>query len=158
MSIHRAPYQFAKRSRSSGLAIVEFTIMLPLMLFLLLSTAEVGRFIYTYNALTKHAEVGARFLSRQALDGLQNVQLTGAKSAELKNIVVYGNINGTGTPSVEYLTINDVSVAVSDGTFLQVNISYTYRPMFGNSITIPGIGDLNLAIPLNTGIKMRAIN
>jgi hypothetical protein len=158
VSIHRLPQQLAKRSKSSGMAIVEFTIMLPLMLFLLLATAEVGRFIYTYNALTKNVASGARLLSRQVLDGLQTIQLTDPKRTEIRNLVVYGDIDGGATPSIEYLTINDVSVAVSDGDFLQINISYTYRPMFGNSISIPGFGDLNLAVPLNTGIKMRAIN
>lgn len=158
MSIHKVPYRLARRTKSSGLAIVEFTIMLPLMLFLLMATAEVGRFIYTYNALTKSVESGARFLSRQVLDGLQTIQLTGARSTELKNMVVYGNINGTGEPRVEYLTINDVSVAVSDGVFLQVNINLRYRPIFSNTLSIPGLDDLDLSIPMNTGIKMRAIN
>ena len=158
MSIHRAPYQLAKRLKSSGLAIVEFTIMLPLMLFLLLATAEVGRFIYTYNALTKNAEVGARFLSRHAMDGLQTIQLSPAKLDELKNLVVYGDIDGGTSSSVDYLTINDVDVAVSDGVFLQINISLSYQPIFGNTLSIPGMGDLDLSIPMNTGIKMRAIN
>ena len=36
-----------------GVAIIEFVITLPLLLLLLLATAEIGRALFQYNTLTK---------------------------------------------------------------------------------------------------------
>ena len=41
------------RGRQRGVAIVEFVLTLPLLMLLLLATAEIGRALFQYNTLTK---------------------------------------------------------------------------------------------------------
>ena len=135
-----------------GLAAVEAVFVLPILVFLMMATAEVGRLIYTYNTLTKAVESGARYLSRYA----------GAAPAKVQNIVVYGNDSpgGGARPLVPGLTLSNVTVQnyTTDTRFVEVNIvNFRYSPMFASTLSFFGTGSgLNLAIPLNAGVVMRA--
>jgi len=72
-----------------GVALVEFALILPFLLLLSLITVEFGRAIWQYNTLTKSVRDAARYLS---------LQTPGTKMAQAKNLVVYGNLAGTGAP------------------------------------------------------------
>jgi hypothetical protein len=47
-------------SRSRGQALVEFALVFPILMFLLLAVFDVGRGVFVYNALTNAAREGAR--------------------------------------------------------------------------------------------------
>lgn len=70
-----------------GVALVEFTLILPLLLILTFITTEFGRALYQYNTLAKSVRDAARYLS---------IQLPNTKITEARNLVVYGNTAGTG--------------------------------------------------------------
>ncbi len=160
MSMRNQRTGLLNRGRASGVALLEVTIMLPLFALLLLATAEIGRMVYTYNTLTKRAESGARYLSQDAFLGtIGAINLSPAKIAALKNMVVYGNPAGGGAPAVAGLSAGNISVSAAASDFLQVDIAFTYQPIFGATLSFFGFGPgINIALPINTSIRMRAHN
>ena len=87
-------------NRQRGAAILEFALILPLLLVFTMATTEFGRAIYQYNSIVKSLRQAARYLS---------VQTPGTKTVEAKNLVVFGNIAGSGTALVPGLTVSQVA-------------------------------------------------
>lgn len=87
------------KTRQKGTAIVEFALILPLLLLLTFVTTEFGRAMFQYNTITKSVRDAARYLS---------LQTPGTHITEAKNLVVYGNVAGTGTPLALGLTAANV--------------------------------------------------
>lgn len=85
--------------RHKGAALVEFALILPLLLILTLITTEFGRAMYQYNTLTKSVGDAVRYLSTQT---------PGTHTAEARNIIVYGNLAGTGNPQALGLSLANV--------------------------------------------------
>jgi hypothetical protein len=77
------------KSRQSGVALVEFALILPFLLVLTLITTELGRALYQYNIISKSVRDAVRYLSMQA---------PGTNIDQAKNLVVFGNLSGTGSP------------------------------------------------------------
>jgi hypothetical protein len=148
-----------KRSTMSGLALVETTIVLPILLFLMIACFEVGRMLFVYNSLNKLTRDGARYLSTIALDGTNNIDLSASTVARIKNFVIHGNDAGSGDSLLENLTANDISISNPSGHLITINIDYTFTPVFGSSLSDFGYGSgVNLNFPLRTEVTMRAIN
>jgi len=84
-----------------GTAIVEFALILPLLLLLTTTTTEFARAMYQYNTIVKSLRDAARYLS---------MQTPNTKLAEAKNLVVFGNIAGSGPALVTGLTVAKVSI------------------------------------------------
>ena len=74
--------------REEGMQIVELAIALPVMLMLLGSVAEFGRFFYTYTTLTNAVRGGAR----HACKWERNASWT---FPETSTMVVYGDFSDT---------------------------------------------------------------
>jgi len=89
------------KTRQNGTALVEFALILPLLLLLTFITTEFGRAMYQYNTITKSVRDAVRYLS---------VQTPGTHITETRNLVVYGNIAGTGTPLALGLAVANVPV------------------------------------------------
>ncbi len=87
------------KNRHKGTALVEFALVLPLLLILTLITTEFGRAMYQYNTLTKSVGEAVRYLSTQT---------PGTHTAEARNIIVYGNLSGTGSPRALGLSLANV--------------------------------------------------
>lgn len=142
-----------------GLATVEFAICTPVLFFLMLATAEVGRVLLQYNTLTKSVRDGARYAVVNASVGTTRiVNITTQTRDATRNLVVTGNTAGTGTPLLPGLTVNNVTVTDAGNGFVRVAATYTYQPMLG--ATLPTFGfraPINLAIPLPATIVMRAL-
>lgn len=123
-----------------GAAIVEFALVLPLLVLMSMLVVELGRAMYQYNALAKTVRDGARYLS---------MQLPGTQATEARNLVVYGNVEGTGSPLVLGLTPDHVPAptwqpAGTDPIINTVTIQvsgYTFQPMFGAvfGVTFPAM-------------------
>lgn len=73
--------------RENGTHMVEFAIALPVMLILMASLAEFGRFFYTYTTLTTAVRAGARHACKWERNASWTVP-------ETSNIVVYGDYGG----------------------------------------------------------------
>jgi Flp pilus assembly protein TadG len=118
-------------TRQSGVALIEFAFVLPLLLVLSLTAAELGRAVYRYNTTAKVVRDAVRYLS---------VQTPGTHLAEARNLIVYGNLTGTGPLLDSALTPANVATptwqtAGSDPLINTVTVrvtGYQFRPMIGN--------------------------
>src|ERR1041385_7548847 len=73
-----------------GVQLVELAIVIPILVMLFAATAEFGRYFYEYTTLAKASRAGARYLATSAVNATED--------AKAKNIVVFGNAAGTGSP------------------------------------------------------------
>lgn len=120
------------RSRHKGVALVEFALILPFLLVLTLVVTEYSRALYQYNTLTKSVRDAARYLSTQP---------PGQKIAQAKNLVVYGNLTGAGSPLAIGLSLSQVAdptwqLAGASPVINTVKIgitNYTFAPMFASA-------------------------
>ena len=146
-------------SRRKGVAIVEFVIVLPVCLLLMIATAEFGRAFMQYNTLTKSIRFAVRHVASNALPGQSGVlTIDGALQTESQNLVVYGNTLGTGSVILPGLTTAAVTVADAGGGNVSISVTYPYAPIFA---LIPGFiygGDISTAgINLQAAVTMRAL-
>ena len=116
-----------------GAELIEFALVLPLILLLCLGVVEFGRAYYTYNILSKAVRDGARFLSTGLVTSTGTVDATTATGT--KNVVVYGNVAGTGTKILPDLLTTQVNIpapTVISGAeqYVTVSVSYPYVPLF----------------------------
>src|SRR3569832_1546258 len=98
------------RSDERGVQLLEVAIVIPILLLLFGAVAEFGRYFYEYTTVAKAARVGARYLASKSV--ASGVDYAG----QAKNLVVYGNIAGTGTPVLPGLTTANVDVQYVGGT------------------------------------------
>jgi Flp pilus assembly protein TadG len=89
-----------------GVQLAELAIVLPILLILFAATAEFGRFFYEYTTLAKAARIGTRYLVTAKVSDYEQQQA--------KNLVVYGNKAGSGSPLIEGLTTSNVVVTARD--------------------------------------------
>jgi Flp pilus assembly protein TadG len=140
--------KFFKRDER-GLQLVELAIALPVMIVMFAGVAEFGRYFQTYTTLSKGSRVAARYLA--------TARVNGADDPAAKNLVVYGNLAGTGNPIVDGLTVDNVSItrrnsagAVTTGFPSTVTIQITnfkHTPVFD-------LGKLmNTSLSLNVDVK-----
>lgn len=154
--------EFKPADRQRGLAMVEFTIALPLLLLLLLAIGEFGRLLYQYNSLLQASRDAGRFVAGKAWNAnLGVVVVTTDVLNTTKNIAVYGvpaNPNGY-PPVVPGLTTDDVQVSTAPGTtdHVQVSITYTFQPVIGSAIPAFFGSAIALDIPLTSTVVMRAL-
>lgn len=115
--------------KQRGLAAIEFAIVVPVMLFLMLATAEFGRVFYHYNTLTKAVQTGARYASKPLMttNKLTDLTINGFKE-DIQNFVAYGNENGTGIAVLDGLTDTNVTVTsnIANKT-ITIEAQYTYN-------------------------------
>lgn len=120
------------RSAQRGVALVELALIIPLLLLLTFITTEFGRAMYEYNAVTKSTRDAVRYLS---------FQTPGTHLAEARNLMVYGNAAGTGTPLARGLSLANVPAGScctwqTSGTNPVINTvtvrvsGYTFHSMF----------------------------
>lgn len=118
-------------NKPRGAALVEFALILPFLLVMAVMTAELGRAIYQYGELAKSVREAARYLS---------VRAPGTGIGEARNIVMYGNPAGSGSPQVPGLVAGNVPAPVWDTTgsypaitMVTVTIQgYQFVPMLGS--------------------------
>lgn len=126
------------KKRQKGVAIVEFALVLPFLLLLTFITTEFGRAIWQYNTLTKSVRDSARYLSIQTPHDPVAI-------AKARNLTVYGNLSGTGTPLAIGLSTANVpaptwQTAGSNPVINTVTIrisGYTFNSMFASVFGLP---------------------
>ena len=154
---------FKHPKRQQGLALVEFTLVLPVLLLLLLAFGEFGRMLYQYNVLLQASRDADRFVASRAWDStLGQVALNNTLLTQTKNVAVYGVPANTGTAVVSGLTTGNVDVAAVGIDHVRVTITYTFCPVIGGGNcggSIPGFfgTQIALSIPLVATTVMRAL-
>ncbi|HEX8782157.1 MAG TPA: TadE/TadG family type IV pilus assembly protein, partial [Steroidobacteraceae bacterium] len=142
-----------------GTAIIEFTIALPVLLLMLVATAEIGRMLSQYNTLNKAVRDGARYLATNALAGTTGVvSITPAVQTATVNLVVNGNIAGSGAALLPSLAAGNVTVAGLANGYVSVSAAYTYVPMMGANLPTFGVtAPINTSVTLNASVVMRPL-
>ena len=140
------------RRDEQGIQLVELAIVLPIFLLLFGAVAEFGRYFYEYTTVAKAARVGVRYLASAKVD------LT--EDAKVKNLVVYGNFTGVGTPILSGLSTSHVVITRQGGpttvpktVTIQI-IGFKHQPVFdlGSLMNSPS---LSLNIDVKPSITMR---
>jgi Flp pilus assembly protein TadG len=138
---------------------VEFTIVLPVLLLLLFGVTEIGRAIVRYNTLTKAVQDGARYAAAYALLGTTGaVNVDAQLLTEVRNVVVYGNTAGTGSPLLTGFQPVQVSLVDAGGDQIRVDANYAYQPLFGAVLPNFGLGSsISTAFVMQASVSMRAL-
>ncbi|MNF49739.1 TadE-like protein [compost metagenome] len=158
-----ALHAFKRAQNQQGLALVEFTLVLPLLLLLLLALGEFGRMLYQYNVLLQASRDADRFVAGQAWNSTAGaVVLGGTLTTQTKNVAVYGVPVQTGTAVLSGLTTANVVVAAVGTDHVRVTITYNFCPVIGagNCVgSMPGFfgNAFSLSIPLVATTVMRAL-
>jgi Flp pilus assembly protein TadG len=150
---------FHLRRSQRGIAIVEFTIALPVLLLLLAATAEIGRMLSHYDTLNKAVRDGARYLAANALLGTTGVvSINSTVQTATVNLVVTGNTAGTSSALLPNLTTGNVTVTGLANGYVSVSAAYTYVPMLGAQISTFGFtAPINTAVTMNATVVMKPL-
>lgn len=123
------------KKKQQGLATVEFALTVPLLLVIMLITAEFSRVFYQYNTLTKSVRDGSRHLAQSTLTGNLSQGVSAAILNETRQLVVTGSPSG-GDPLLLGLSTDDITFdfsAISDGGFprhyVKVTANYQFQPL-----------------------------
>jgi len=146
-------------ARQRGVAVIEFTIVLPFMLFMMLAVAELGRAFFQYNTLTRAVQDGARYTAGNSFAGsTQTVSVTAALESATGNLLAYGTTIGSSAPVLPNFSSTDVTVTdLGDGN-VSVLAVYAYQPMLGNLLpSFLGRGDVPTTFTMQAEVTMRAI-
>ena len=156
-------HAFKHPKRQQGLAMVEFTLVLPVLLLLMLAFGEFGRMLYQYNVLLQASRDAGRFVASNAWDStLGAVSLGSTLLTQTKNVAVYGVPANTGAAVLSGLTTGNVVVAAVGTDHVRVTITYTFCPVIGGGNctgSLPGFlgNQIALSIPLVATTVMRAL-
>ena len=152
-----ARIETARRQR--GAALVETVVISPLLLFLILLTAEITHAFVDHNTLSKSARHASRYLAANAALGTTGtVMLTAQVVNDTRNLLVYGNIAGTGNSILPGLVPGNVQVLDVGTNHVQVTATYAYTGLLGG--TLPSLGfcaDPGLSMNLQATVTMRAL-
>jgi hypothetical protein len=96
-----------------GQAVVELAFQIPLMLALMFGAVEIGKIFYTYHGLQKALRGGAGILARSVNTNYCDISDTTISDA--KNFMVYGNIQGEGSPILPGFTTDMIQVLPERG-------------------------------------------
>ena len=151
------------RSRQRGAVLAEMALVTPILLVLLLVTADLSRAFIEHNTLTKAVRNGARFVAGQAFQGTTGViNVTTTLVDETRNLVVYGTTTPPGGAATVLpgFTLTNVTVAQVAGTDdIVVSATYALGGLFGPLLPISFYGgtDISTARTLNASVTMRAL-
>ena len=152
--------RFAKtQHRQRGAILAETAVVLPLLIFLVVLTAEVTNAFVDHNTLTKAVRNGARHVASHAVLGTTGVVLLQPQLiTEAQNLVVYGSVSGGGAAIISGLAIGDVQVQDLGGDNIAVIASHSYSGILGPILPSFGFGaDSSLTHTLSATVTMRAL-
>jgi Flp pilus assembly protein TadG len=139
-----------------GIQLAELAIVLPLLVLMFAATAEFGRYFYAYTTLAKGARMGSRYLASACNKSYEDTNA--------KNLVVYGNAAGTGSPILPNLGPAYISVVRKDvagvpmvngvpDTVTVTVTNFKFQPLFDLGGLLKNNG-LSLNIDLNPSVTM----
>ncbi len=149
------------KTRQRGAVLVEMALVTPILLVLLLVTADLTRAFIEHNTVTKAVRNGARYVAANALEGTTGVVTIDATLAnETRNLVVYGSINGGASPVVPGLTLANITVVQIAGTDdITVSATYALGGLLGPvlPINLYSGNTISTARTLRATVTMRAL-
>lgn len=144
--------------RERGVASIEFVIVAPFLLLLMMAVSEFSNALMHYNTLNKGVRDGVRYAAAQAAVGSTGVpQLDGAWVGGAQNLTVFGNLAGSGNPILPDLSTSDVQVTLPDSQHVTVRASYPYQPIFARIPAFYGDGAITPSFTFQASVTMRVL-
>ncbi len=125
--------------REQAQSLVEFALLLPFLLLLVLGTVEIGRSFRTYIMLNNAAREGAGWLARHPTDSAGARALVAEEAARV----------GLSASQLT-ITITPVQSSYQTGDDVTVQVACTYPLLFGALTQIP-------TISFNAQVTMRVL-
>jgi len=144
-----------RRLRSErGAELIEFALVLPLLLLVMLGIVDFGFLFQRYEVLTNATREGARIAVLPG--GYNQTDVRARVCAYLQT----GGVPTTGcpTPTNPVVTLTDVNITVGAATMQakRVQVTYTHNYMFvGPLVSLMGGGTFNTTVPMTTVAIMR---
>jgi Flp pilus assembly protein TadG len=134
-------------------------LVTPILLAMMLATAELTRAFIDHNTLTKAVRNGARYVAANAYQGTSGVIAIGATlRTETQNLVVYGNTAGTGAPVLPGLTAVSITVTDVGADNIRVSAAHTISGILGPVLrSFYGGPDISMVHNLEATVTMRAL-
>ncbi len=121
----RTTKRIGKCRKQAGIAAVEFTLLLPLMLLFIAAIGEFGNILIKYNTLSKAVQNGARIAVTDVY-GTANSDAI-ASDSDISNAVIYGSkspVDGA-LPALEGITVT----VKQEGNVVTVTATYPYQAL-----------------------------
>ncbi|WP_076411319.1 TadE/TadG family type IV pilus assembly protein [Shewanella sp. UCD-KL12] len=150
-----------------GVAAVEFTIMLPMLLILVFATGEIGRALFQYSHLTRMVRDAGRYISTTAIQNTTENLPDPFNDASCKNcisntkdILVYGYVGGTSA-LLDGLSPSDVTITALPATErITITVEYDWQPLFGERLSHFSLGEKgssDMSFNMSVSYTVRAI-
>jgi hypothetical protein len=146
-----------KFNKQRGLAVIEFTLVLPFLLLLIFASAEFGRLLYHYNALNKAVRDASRHFSSHVMFGDNgSMIIKDSVASDVKNLIKFSQTSNANS-LFPNLSNDDITLAIN-GDFVVITVNYDWQPIFSESFTTFGLSnDIDLSFPLVSTYTMRAL-
>lgn len=146
-----AEVKLSRRVKSEqGSELIEFALVLPLLLLVVLGIAEFGFIFMRYEVVTNAAREGARI-----------AVLPGYLTADVQSrVVAYADAGGVPGLAPADVVVADTTIAVGAGAPMQckrVTVTYTYTYQFMNGIASL-FGPTFATVPMTAISEMRVEN
>ena len=145
-----------KRDKPAAQSLVEFALILPVVLLLVLGAMDLGRLMTTKIALTNAAREGANYLSRTAFAD-EDVTLA-TRIQETKEVIKNEGQNGTFTNVI--ITDGDIDIPLgaspaccTSGTPVSIIITQQIDLIYGNILQF--LGFPNGTVEVSSTVQMR---
>ena len=151
------------KARQRGAVLVEMALVTPILLVLLLVTADLTRAFIEHNTVTKAVRNGARYVAANAFEGTTGVvNIDATLATETQNLVVFGSTSppGGASPVVPGLTLANITVVQIAGTDdIAVTATYALGGLFGPVLPINLYtgNTISAARTLRATVTMRAL-
>lgn len=146
------------RGRCRGAALVEFVLVAPLLLLMMLGVAELGRALFEYNSLTKAVREGARYMAGNAPGTMNVLVVTQQLRTETENLIIYGFPTGGARPLVSGLAPQNITIEQIGNDSVRVSADMQFAPAVFQYL--PGFHygpDLPLSFRLRASTTMRLL-
>ena len=146
-----------------GYAIVEFIVVLPVLLLLILLTAEVGRALYQYNILTQSVRNSVRYYAQNVYLGSSRIP-DSTSEENAKKLAIYGSVNSKNSLIADS-TISTVTTILAENVdnlgddYVTVTINYKFILLGGDPLgaMLRLFGDTAFSPVFNISATMRVI-
>ena len=151
--------EFRGSRGAAGVAAVEFVIAVPLLIFVALAVAELGRAFVQYDKLSYAVRSSARYVSENAIDyKTGEVMISELVAGRARNLAVYGTTSGGGTPGLPGFKPGHVSVLRAGENDIEVTATYPYQPLIGTALPLFGGDSAATLFTMKIAVVMRAIS
>ncbi|MDD5460769.1 MAG: pilus assembly protein [Methylococcales bacterium] len=135
-------YFYSHTQNQNGAALIEFAIIVPLLLLLVVGISEFGFAFYHLNILNKSVQDAARYFSdplqarKSVLSDVIDVSSGNPAVENAKNLVIYGNITVTGNALMppnngSGFTFPTNWLSIPSANHIQLTAQYTHNFITG---------------------------